>query len=54
MVAIADMVAHYTQGEAITPDDWIIVLGLQAARINYPVEPVMPATQPSQADVAGQ
>jgi RND family efflux transporter MFP subunit len=26
--------------EALTPDDWVIVLGLQRARVNYPVEPL--------------
>jgi RND family efflux transporter MFP subunit len=26
--------------ESLTSDDWVIVLGLQRARINYPVEPV--------------
>jgi multidrug efflux system membrane fusion protein len=34
-------------GGALTPEDRIVVLGLQAARINYPVEPVMATTQPS-------
>ncbi len=32
------------QGETVSPNDWIIVLGLQMARINYPVEPVKPST----------
>jgi membrane fusion protein, multidrug efflux system len=31
---------------AVKPEDWIITLGLQMARINYPVEPVMPAATP--------
>jgi hypothetical protein len=37
----------------ITPNDWIIVQGLQMARINYPVDPVKPApaTQPAQASI---
>ncbi len=41
-------------GETITPDDWIVVQGLQMARINYPVDPMKPTTQPAQAAVAGQ
>ncbi len=28
---------------ALTPDDWIIVQGLQRARVNYPVDPVRPS-----------
>jgi RND family efflux transporter MFP subunit len=42
-----------TSGEgpaAIKPEDWVITQGLQMARINYPVEPVMPpatTTQPA-------
>ena len=36
-----------TQGSAaITPEDWIIVQGLQRARINYAVEPVKPSASP--------
>ncbi len=31
---------------AISPDEWIIVQGLQRARINYPVEPVKPSASP--------
>ncbi len=43
------------QGEAVSPNDWIIVLGLQMARINYPVEPVKPSTtQPAQTANLGQ
>jgi len=34
-------------GGALTPEDRIVVLGLQSARINYPVEPVTPTTQPA-------
>ena len=34
---------------AIGPDDRIITQGLQMARINYPVEPVMPAVAPGPA-----
>ena len=30
------------EGSEIKPDDWIIVQGLQRARINYPVDPVKP------------
>jgi membrane fusion protein, multidrug efflux system len=41
-------------GDAITPGDWIVVQGLQMARINYPVDPVKPTTQPVQAAAAGQ
>jgi membrane fusion protein, multidrug efflux system len=33
----------------LKPEDRFITLGLQAARINYPVEPVAPATQPAVA-----
>lgn len=29
-----------TAGDGVTADDWIIVLGLQRARINYPVQPM--------------
>jgi RND family efflux transporter MFP subunit len=36
-------------GAAISPDERIIVLGIQSARINYPVEPVGPTTQPAAA-----
>jgi RND family efflux transporter MFP subunit len=31
---------------AIAPEEWIIVAGLQRARINYPVEPVKPSASP--------
>ena len=31
---------------AVTPEDWIVVQGLQRARINYPVEPVKPSASP--------
>jgi membrane fusion protein, multidrug efflux system len=34
-------------GPGVAPGEWIIVDGLQIARLNYPVEPVPPATQPS-------
>ena len=36
----------------ITPNDWIITLGTQMARVNYPVEPVRPSAAPSTAPVA--
>jgi multidrug efflux pump subunit AcrA (membrane-fusion protein) len=31
---------------ALAPEEWIIVAGLQRARINYPVEPVKPSAGP--------
>ena len=31
---------------AVAPEEWIIVDGLQRARINYPVEPVKPSASP--------
>jgi multidrug efflux system membrane fusion protein len=34
-------------GQGIGPNDSIITVGLQSARINYPVEPVKPTTQPA-------
>jgi len=34
-------------GAGLSPTDWVVVLGIQAARINYPVEPVKPETQPA-------
>ena len=33
-----------SQGPQLTANDWIVVLGLQMARINYPVDPVKPTT----------
>jgi len=39
-------------GKAISSDDWIIVQGLQMARINYKVDPVKPTTQPAQSQPA--
>jgi RND family efflux transporter MFP subunit len=37
------------KGENLTGNDWIVVLGLQMARMNYPVEPIKPSTtQPVQ------
>jgi multidrug efflux system membrane fusion protein len=33
----------------VNPDDRLVTLGLQTARINYPVEPVTPTTQPAVA-----
>jgi multidrug efflux system membrane fusion protein len=35
-------------GQSLGPNDTIITMGLQAARINYPVEPVRPTTAPAQ------
>jgi len=46
------------RAESIKPDDWVITQGLQMARINYPVDPIMPAgaappaTQPAPAAAA--
>jgi RND family efflux transporter MFP subunit len=37
---------------ALKPEDWVITQGLQMARINYPVDPVMPTTQPAAAAAA--
>ena len=34
-----------SDGQELTANDWIIVLGLQMARLNYPVDPVKPATE---------
>ena len=36
-------------GGGLTAEDWIIVQGIQTARVNYPVEPIRPATQPTAA-----
>ena len=33
----------------ITAGDWIIMQGIQMARINYPVDPIRPSTQPTAA-----
>ncbi len=30
------------KGPVVTPNDWLIVQGIQSARINYPVEPIKP------------
>jgi membrane fusion protein, multidrug efflux system len=35
------------KGPAVSPNEWIIVQGLQQARINYPVEPVKPEAGPA-------
>jgi multidrug efflux system membrane fusion protein len=40
-------------GKGLSPDDWIIVLGIQSARINYPVEPIKP-TAPTASTMASQ
>jgi multidrug efflux pump subunit AcrA (membrane-fusion protein) len=43
------------KGDSLTANDWVVVLGLQMARINYPVEPVKPGTtQPVQTAAARQ
>ena len=43
------------KGDSITANDWIVVLGLQMARINYPVEPIKPSTtQPVQTAAAAK
>jgi multidrug efflux pump subunit AcrA (membrane-fusion protein) len=34
------------EGQGISPSDWMITLGLQRARIDYPVEPLDPQGQP--------
>jgi RND family efflux transporter MFP subunit len=34
-------------------NDWIVTQGLQSARINYPVDPIKPTSQPSTQPVAG-
>jgi RND family efflux transporter MFP subunit len=39
------------KGQTLKSDDRIIVLGLQMARINYPVEPISPTTQPAKPSV---
>ncbi len=39
------------KGQTLTADDRIIVVGLQMARINYPVEPMSPTTQPAKPSV---
>jgi multidrug efflux system membrane fusion protein len=31
-------------GAGLLPNDWVIVLGIQSARINYPVDPIKPST----------
>ncbi|HUO07902.1 MAG TPA: efflux RND transporter periplasmic adaptor subunit [Phycisphaerae bacterium] len=35
------------EGKNLSPDDWIVVLGIQSARINYPVEPIKPSAPPA-------
>jgi RND family efflux transporter MFP subunit len=34
---------------AVAPEEWIIVQGLQRARLNYPVDPVKPSASPPDA-----
>jgi RND family efflux transporter MFP subunit len=36
-------------GAGITENDWIITQGIQMARVNYPVDPIRPTTQPTAA-----
>jgi multidrug efflux system membrane fusion protein len=31
----------------LSPNDWVVVQGLQMARLNYPVDPIKPTTQPT-------
>ena len=38
-----------TARSGITESDWIITQGIQMARVNYPVEPIRPTTQPTAA-----
>ena len=38
--------------QALAPSERFIVEGLQAARLNYPVEPVGPTTQPAKVAAA--
>jgi multidrug efflux system membrane fusion protein len=40
--------------QSVTSDAWIIVIGIQMARINYPVDPVKPTTQPARTVSSGQ
>jgi len=42
------------QKSGITADDWIITQGIQMARVNYPVDPIRPTTQPTQPIAAAQ
>jgi multidrug efflux system membrane fusion protein len=39
--------------QSLGPNDWLIVAGLQMARLNYPVEPIRPTTQPAAVSLAG-
>ena len=40
------------KGQGLKPDDWVVVQGLQMARLNYPVDPIKPSTtQPAQASL---
>jgi RND family efflux transporter MFP subunit len=36
------------ENEGVKPDDWVIVLGLQRARLNYPVQPMDENGEPIQ------
>ncbi len=43
------------KGAQLSADEWIVVQGLQMARLNYPVEPIKPSTtQPAQTASTGQ
>ena len=46
------IVLNNADGKNLSPDDWIIVLGIQSARINYPVDPVQPSAEPSSQPAA--
>ncbi len=42
------------KAQSLTANDWIVVQGLQSARLNYPVDPIKPSTtQPAQTASAG-
>jgi RND family efflux transporter MFP subunit len=38
-------------GKGLSPQDRLITVGIQSARINYPVEPVSPTTEPTTASL---
>nr|HPM83608.1 efflux RND transporter periplasmic adaptor subunit [Candidatus Anammoximicrobium sp.] len=40
-------------GDGVSPEDFVIVLGLQRARVNYPVEPLDAEARPVNAPQAG-
>jgi RND family efflux transporter MFP subunit len=37
-----------SQGQGLSPQDWVLVSGLQTARLEYPVEPVQATTGPAE------